>query len=104
MAEISTTVQRSVREFLAAIRKERRITAAYIYGSEARGQAGLWSDIDVAVISPDFADDLFAAQLELMKLAAKVDERIEPRAFTPDSFNLNNPLASAIQDTGIRVA
>lgn len=102
MAEISTAVQRSVREFLAAIRKQ-RITAAYIYGSEARGQAGLWSDIDVAVISPDFADDLFAAQLELMKLAARVDERIEPRAFTPDSFNLNNPLASVIQDTGIRV-
>ncbi len=103
MAEISTAVQGSVREFLAAIRKERRITAAYIYGSEARGQAGLWSDIDVAVISPDFADDLFAAQLELMKLAAKVDERIDPLAFTQDSFNLNNPLASVIQDTGIRV-
>ena len=104
MAEISDAVQRSVVEFLAAIRKERRITAAYLYGSEARGQADLWSDINVAIISPDFADDLFAAQLELMKLAARMDERIEPRAFTPDSFNLNNPLASVIQDTGIRIA
>ena len=103
MVEISAAVQRSIGEFLAAVRKERRITAAYLYGSEARGQAGPWSDIDVAIISPDFADDLFAAQLALMKLAAKMDERIEPRAFTPDSFNLNNPLASAIQDTGIRI-
>ena len=104
MAEISVAVQRSVREFLAAVRKERRNTAAYIYGSEARGQAGLWSDIDVAVISPDFADDLFAAQLDLMKLAARMDERIEPRAFTPESFNLNDPLASMIQNTGIRIS
>ena len=103
MAEISVAVQRSIGEFLAAVREERRITAAYLYGSEARGQAGPWSDIDVAIISPDFADDLFAAQLALMKLAAKMDERIEPRAFTPESFNLNNPLASAIQDTGIRI-
>ena len=103
MAEISVAVQRSIGEFLAAVREERRITAAYVYGSEARGQAGPWSDIDVAIISPDFADDLFAAQLALMKLAAKMDERIEPRAFTPESFNLNNPLASAIQDTGIRI-
>jgi predicted nucleotidyltransferase len=104
MAEISVAVQRSIGEFLAAVRKERRITAAYLYGSEARGQAGPWSDIDVAIISPDFADDLFAAQLALMKLAAKMDERIEPRAFTPESFNLNNPLASVIQKTGIRIA
>jgi predicted nucleotidyltransferase len=103
MAEISVAVQRSVGEFLAAVRKERRITAAYLYGSEARGQAGPWSDIDLAIISPDFADDLFAAQLALMKLAAKMDERIEPRAFTPESFNLNNPLASVIQNTGIRI-
>lgn len=103
MAEVSAAVQRSIREFLAAVREDRRITAAYLYGSEARGQAGPWSDIDVAIISPDFGDDLFAAQLALMKLAAKMDERIEPRAFTPESFNLNNPLVSAIQDTGIRI-
>jgi predicted nucleotidyltransferase len=103
MAEISTTVQRSLRHFLAAVGEERRITAAYLYGSEARGQAGQWSDIDVAILSPDFADDLFAAPLALMKHAAQMDERLEPRAFTPESFNLNNPLASAIQDTGIRI-
>ena len=103
MAEISAAVQRSLREFLAAVREDRRVTAAYLYGSEARGQAGPWSDIDVAIISPDFGDDLFAAQLALMKLAAKMDERIEPRAFTPESFNLNNPLVSAIQATGIRI-
>lgn len=103
MANISAAVQRSIEDFLAVVREEQRITAAYLYGSEARGQAGPWSDIDIAIISPDFADDLFAAQLALMKLAAKMDERIEPRAFTPDSFNLNNPLVSAIQNTGIRI-
>lgn len=104
MAKVSATVQRSVSRFLAAVGQERHITAAYVYGSEAHGQAGPWSDIDVAVISPDFADDLFAAQLTLMKLAAATDERIEPRAFTPESFSPNNPLASEIQDTGVRVA
>jgi predicted nucleotidyltransferase len=103
MAEVSAAVQRSIRQFIVAVGKERRIAAAYLYGSEARGQAGPWSDIDVAVISPDFGDDLFAAQLALMRLAATLDERIEPRAFTPESFNLNDPLASVIQDTGIRL-
>ena len=104
MAQLSSAVLHSVNEFLTAVAKGWYITAAYIYGSETRGQAGPWSDIDVAVISPDFAENLFAAQLALMQLAAKVDERIEPRAFTPDTFNPNNPLASEIQATGIRVA
>ena len=103
MAEIATTVQHSVGAFLAAVAKERRITAAYLYGSEARGQAGPWSDIDIAVVSPDFGDDLFGAQLALILLAAQVDDRIEPRAFTPESFSANNPLASEIQKTGIRI-
>jgi predicted nucleotidyltransferase len=103
MAEISVAVQHSVGEFLAAVREQHRITAAYLYGSEARGQAGPWSDIDVAIISPDFGDDLFVAQLALMKLAAKMDDRIEPRAFSPENFNINNPLACVIQDTGVRI-
>jgi hypothetical protein len=47
---------------------------------------------------------ILAAQLALMLLAAKVDERIEPCAFTPNSFHANNPLAGEIQATGIRVA
>lgn len=84
--------------------RERHITAAYIFGSETRGQAGPWSDIDVAVVSPDFGDNLFAAQLALMLIAATVDERIEPRAFTPESFSPNNPLTSEIRNTGIRIA
>ena len=68
MAQISDAVQRSVKQFLNAASKERLIVAAYVYGSEARQEATEWSDIDVAVISPDFADDLFAAQVLLMKL------------------------------------
>ncbi len=104
MAKISTAVQRSVQRFLEAVGREQRIVAAYVYGSEVRQQATEWSDIDVAVISPDFADDLFLAQLTLMKLAARIDDRIEPRAFTPESFSVNDPLASLIQATGVRVA
>jgi predicted nucleotidyltransferase len=75
------------------------------FGSEARGQAGPWSDIDVAIISPDFADDLFAAQLTLMKLAAATDERIEPRAFFARKLlipTIRSPVR--FQDNGVRVA
>lgn len=59
MAEIPDTVAASLRQFLAAVRKQRRVEAAYLYGSQTRGTATEWSDIDVAVVSPDFSDDLF---------------------------------------------
>jgi predicted nucleotidyltransferase len=104
VAQVSPAVERSVRRFLETASRGRRIAAAYLYGSHVRGTATEWSDIDVAVVSPDFAGDLFTAQLALMKLAARIDDRIEPRAFTPESFNEDNPLASVIQHTGIRVA
>ena len=100
MAKIPANVDRSVKRFLREVARQHRISAAYLYGSQIRGAASAWSDIDVAVISAD----LFGEQLALMRIAARIDDRIEPRAFTPDAFTVNDPLASAIQQTGIRVA
>jgi predicted nucleotidyltransferase len=104
MAKVPANVERSVKRFLSEVARQRRINAAYLYGSQVRGAASVWSDIDVAIISPDFSADLFSEQLALMRIAARIDDRIEPRAFTPDAFTANDPLASAIQRTGIRVA
>lgn len=103
MAQVSIAVERSVKRFLEVASQERRITAAYLYGSHVHGTATEWSDIDIAVVSPDFAGDRFAAQLALMRLAARIDDRIEPRAFAPEDFNANDPLASMIQRTGVRI-
>ncbi len=40
----------------------------------------------------------------MMRLAARVDDRIEPHPFRPQDFNLNAPLVSEIRRTGVRVA
>ena len=42
------------------------------------GIAHAWSDIDVALIYRDFSENLFQETIELMNLAADIDERIEP--------------------------
>jgi len=103
MAETAGIAIESVQRFLAAVQKQRRIEAAYLYGSQARGTASEWSDIDVAVISPDFSADLFEERLMLMRLAAQVDDRIEPHPFRPQDFDLNTPLVSEIRRTGVRL-
>ena len=104
MAEIADAIVLSWQRFLAAVRAVRRVEAAYLYGSHARGTAARWSDIDVAVISPDFSSDLFRERLLLMRLAADVDDRIEPHPFRPADFDPAAPLVDEIQRTGVRVA
>jgi predicted nucleotidyltransferase len=104
MVEIPTAVVEIVQQFLALVEERQRVQAAYLYGSYARGTAGEWSDIDVAVISPDFPADRLDTRLALMRLAARIDPRIEPHPFTPDRFEPSDPLASEIQRTGVRLA
>ena len=104
MAQISDNVAQSLDRFLSSVHRVRRIEAAYLYGSQVKGTATEWSDIDVAVVSPDFAADLFEERLLLMRLAAEVDDRIEPHPFRPEDFRAASPLASEIQRTGVRVA
>jgi predicted nucleotidyltransferase len=103
MAEIAPDILASVERFLAVVRRRLRIEAAYLYGSQVTGSARPWSDIDVAVVSPDFSNDLFQERVTLMEWAAGIDDRIEPQPFTPDRFGPNDPLASEISRRGVRL-
>ena len=104
MATIPVAVAQSIERFLRAMRQRQRVEAVYLYGSQAKGTATDWSDIDLAVVSQDFSADHFQERLALMRLAAQIDVRIEPHPFTPQDFNANDPLASEIRRTGVRVA
>jgi len=103
MAKIPDNVEQSVKRFLAAIKRLKQVDRAYLYGSQINGTATEWSDIDLAVISADFSSDMFEERLALMRLAAEIDDRIEPWPFTPDSFESSDPLASEIRRTGQEV-
>ncbi len=94
-------IENSVTHFLMGVKKKYRVKAAYIFGSHAKGSAGVWSDVDVAVISPDFSDNLYETRLELMRIAVKIDDRLEPHPFKDELFNDNDPLVSELKDHGI---
>jgi len=104
MVAKTENVVRNVNHFVNELGKQLKIHAAYIYGSHSRGNATTWSDIDVAIISPDFSDDLFEERLKLMKMAANIDDRIEPHPFRVEDFESSNPLASEIQKHGILIS
>ena len=103
VSQIAPDVLASVERFLAVVRERLRIEAAYLYGSQVLGLARAWSDIDIAVVSSDFSDDLFEERVALMRCAGAIDDRIEPQPFTPERFGPNDPLASEISRHGVRL-
>lgn len=103
MARISPEIEKVIYKFIGLIQKETRILKVFLYGSHAKGIGGKWSDIDVAVVSPDFSEDLFDERIKLMKLALDVDERIEPSPFRPTDFDENDPLVSEINRAGVEI-
>ena len=92
-----------INRFIDELKKKYRVQAIYIYGSYSKGNASKWSDIDIAVISPDFSEDMFEERLNLMKMAVKIDDRIEPHPFRSADFDFNNPLVNEIQINGIQI-
>lgn len=58
-----------------------------LFGSHARGTASKYSDIDLVVISKDFAFMGFKQRCEVLGRAiAEIMEPIEPLAYTPEEF------------------
>ena len=98
---VNAGVIKSIRRYLAEVRKLYPLKAAYLFGSQATGQAHAWSDIDLALISRAFATDPTESQIQLMTLAASIDWRIEPHLFAPDDFNVNHPLMPQIGLSGV---
>jgi len=92
-----------INNFLEELKKHYRIDSAFLYGSFARGTSHKWSDIDIAIVSPDFSDDILEDRLKLMQVAAKIDDRIEPRPFKKGLFSDNDPLVYEIKKNGIRL-
>jgi len=54
MTKVDDSIASSIERFLAAVRLRKRVESAYLYGSYPSGRATEWSDIDLALISPDF--------------------------------------------------
>ncbi len=74
------------RAFREALEKEFRIEKLILFGSRARGDHLKESDIDLVVISSDFAGMDF---LERIRRIARLWEgalRLEPLCYTPEEF------------------
>jgi predicted nucleotidyltransferase len=70
----------TVRRYLSALREQGvPVRFGVVYGSQATGRAGEWSDIDLLVVSPRY-DQPFTHKdaMLLWRVAVHIDSRIEP--------------------------
>ena len=100
--EINTIILRFVNVLtLKGIRVEKVI----LYGSYASGKIHAGSDLDVAIVSPDFGKDRFEEGKMLLQLAWRVDPRISPIPISSESYERDTwiPLIYEIRKKGIEL-
>ena len=78
------------------------LVSAFLFGSYALNKQGGYSDIDIALVFDTLSDkDKFDIQVQLMILASKIDNRIEPHPISNQDMNSMNPFAMEIKRTEI---
>ena len=94
-----------VQKYVEKICENYKVYAIILFGSYAKGTNNENSDIDIAIITDDFENDIFDEELNLLKLRRKLDTRIEPHLIRiKDYKNAETPFIKEVIDTGIKVA
>jgi len=82
-----------------------RVEKVILYGSFVSGNTHEGSDIDLAVVSPDFGQDRYEEGKMLFQIAWRVDPRIEPVPISSESYQNDTwlPLIHAVREKGVEI-
>ncbi|MBM4387338.1 MAG: nucleotidyltransferase domain-containing protein [Deltaproteobacteria bacterium] len=81
-------LSRIIAEFVNALEKKISVTRVVLFGSYARGMAKSYSDIDLAVFSPDIGKGKRVDEIAfLLGVARTVNSRIEPIPFSDEELH-----------------
>lgn len=99
---VNQSVIETAKKYIQQIPLSMDLKKAYLFGSYAKGVERDDSDIDIALVFGKM-DDFFSTQMQLMRLRRTIDLRIEPHPIRDKDFNIQNPFAWEIQQTGIEI-
>ena len=97
---VNQSVIETAKRYIQSIPKSMEIKKAYLFGSYAKGNEHIDSDIDIAIVVGRM-DDFFSIQMQLMRLRRTIDLRIEPHPILKNDFDHNDPLSYEILKYGI---
>lgn len=94
-----------VQQYVEKICENYKVEAIILFGSYAKGTNDENSDIDIAIVTDDFENDVIDEELNLMRLRRKIDTRIEPHLIRIDDYRkVSTPFIQEVIDTGIKIA
>lgn len=99
-------IAEKIKEFVKELKRRRiKVTKVILYGSRILGKAHKYSDIDVAIVSPDFGKDRYEEGARLFEIAHKIDPLIEPVPISIESYENDTwiPLIYEIRENGIEL-
>ncbi len=80
-------VEKIAQDFINTVKSNNiKVEAAFLFGSYASNTAQEDSDIDIAIVSPNFGKDFFEESALLKKLSLKIDFDISPRAYSHEEY------------------
>ncbi len=103
---VEKEIIKKVKEFVKELKRQKiKVAKVIIYGSRVSGKAHEYSDIDVAIVSPDFGEDSYKEGSRLFVIAGKIDPRIEPVPISVESYKNDTwvPLIYEIRTKGIEL-
>lgn len=102
---VKTEIEQAVLKLVKALTtKGIRIDKILLYGSQVPvGKSRSDSDIDLAVVSPDFGKDRFEEGKTLLQIAWRIDPRLEPIPISSESYENDTwvPLVYEIRQKGL---
>ena len=100
--EIIGKINRFVKELR---RRKIRVAKVILYGSRVSGKSHEYSDIDVAIVSPDFGKDRYREGAKLFEIASEIDTRIEPVPLSLKAYENDTwvPLIYEIREKGLNL-
>ncbi len=90
MPQKRSDIEAIIYNFADALKQQGlKVDKIILFGSQARGDARVDSDIDLLVVSPDFTKMPFHRRFEVLGAAiARVKEPIEPLACIPEEMQV----------------
>jgi predicted nucleotidyltransferase len=92
VAKATPDTEQIIRRTIEHLQRRVRVRQAVLFGSHARGEADAWSDVDLAVISPDFARMSHRKLMDLLvETVLETDSAVEIRPYTPRDLKEARP-------------
>lgn len=85
-------IKQAISDFIQRLRSGIQVEAVILYGSYAQGTPNEWSDIDVAVISPDFERLALPQRQEMIsRLTVHRYPRLSPIGYPSSEYHNPSP-------------